>query len=422
MRTRLPVLLATTLLAAATTAAGETAKAAPEAAAAPAVEDAEAIAASSNAFAVDLYGRLRDRAPGDNLFFSPLSISTALAMTYAGASGTTATEMSSVLHLPGAGTGQAWDVQRVSTGFGDLAASLRADPESEGHELALANALWGEKNYTFLPDFTNLLEQSYGAGMNRVDFEGDAEGARKTINAWAARETRDRIQNLIPPGALDAETTLVLTNAVYFKGLWARKFDPRATREATFHGLGGDATVPFMHQTTDVGYYADPEVQVLDLPYEGGGVSMTIVLPAEGAGGLGAVEGGLSNGKLGMWIDGLRERHVAIYLPRFTLTWGTFDIRDELVALGMQDAFAPGRADFSGMDGTRTLFLSDVFHKAFVDVNEEGTEAAAATAVVALKAVMPTVFRADRPFLFLIRDGLTGTIVFAGRIVTLPGA
>jgi len=382
-------------------------------------DDVAVVAAGNTAFALDLYGRVA--ATAGNVFISPTSVSTALTMTWAGARGNTATEMATVLHLPSIGaTGDepSRNPDRIAASFGTLERGLAASPETRGYELHTANSLWGQEGYTFLDAYTAMLDRHFGAGMNRVDFMNDTEGARLTINEWVAKKTEDRIRDLIPEGLLDPSTTLVLTNAVYFKGNWASQFDEAATKKEPFHGSKGESPVRMMHQKGTFGYVEADGVQVLDLPYEGDELSMTVVLPADDYdGGLSALEAKLTPELLDSWRSGLVEREVAVALPRFTMTWGTEDLTTHLKALGMRDAFVYRTADFSGIDGRTILFISHVLHKAFIDVNEEGTEAAAATAVVLKReSIRAPVFRADRPFLFMIRDRATGSVLFMGRL------
>ncbi len=379
-------------------------------------EDAREMAASMNEFAIDLYLRARG---GDNMFFSPYSVATALTMAWTGARGHTAEGMAGAMHLPVAGATMHTRLARdaVAGASGALERSLAGAPEDDGYEFRAANSLWGQEGYGFLEEFTRRLDEHYGAGMRRVDFESDADGARLAINAWAEEETDGRIENLIPEGGIDSVTALVLTNAVYFKGVWASQFKEASTRDETFHGAAGDAQVRMMMQRGTFGYYEDEDLQVLEMPYEGDRLSMLVVLPREELlGGLERVEGGLSTGLIESWLDGMREQKVDVRLPRFEMTWGSEDLSTDLIALGMHHAFRD--ADFSGMTGERDLFISNVFHKAFIAVDEEGTEAAAATAVVMARTSveMAPEFRADRPFLFMIRDKETGAILFMGRL------
>ncbi len=367
-----------------------------------------AIVTGNNTFALNLYAQVRGEE--GNLFLSPFSISTALAMTYAGARGETATQMREALHLGAEG-------ERLHQAFGHLLETLNAQGEKGGYQLSVANALWGQKGAGFLREFLDLTQEHYGAGLREVDFARATEAARRTINTWVEKETKDKIKDLIQPGVLSALTELVLINAIYFKGTWADPFDEKSTRDASFTlGAGDQVKVPTMHRTDDFRYAEGEGFQALELPYEGNDLSMVIVLPRE-ADGLAALEARLSAENLESWLAGLRRRKVRVALPRFTMT-SSFRLEEALKSLGMTDAFS-GRADFSGMNGTGGLFISAVIHKAFVDVNEEGTEAAAATAVVMMKSAAPrrpVVFQADPPFLFLIRDNRSGSILFIGRL------
>ena len=382
--------------------------------------EVEALVSANTAFALDLYQRLR-RGEG-SIFFSPYSISVALAMTYAGARGATAEEMARVLHfdLFGETGGSA---PRLHSAFGELIRRVNALGEAGNYQLSVANALWGQKGAGFLPGFLDLTRTHYGAGLREVDFASATEAARKTINAWVEEETQDRIEDLIPPGVLDALTQLVLTNAIYFKGTWASQFSREATREEPFTLPDGDrVTVSMMRRTGEYRYAESEALQVLELPYAGDDLSMVVLLPRK-VGGLSDLERRLTPENLHGWLAGLRSRRVQVSLPRFTLASG-FRLAEALRALGMADAFTPGRADFSGMNGRRDLYISAVLHKAFVEVNEEGTEAAAATAVVMVKSAAPSppvVFRADHPFLFLIRERPSGSILFLGRLLNPRG-
>ncbi len=380
-------------------------------------EDARTMAAAANAFAIDLYSRIK----GDsNTFFSPYSVATALTMTWLGARESTAEGMADALHLPVAGATMHARLARdaVASASGALEQSLAASPDEAGYELRTANSLWGQEGYGFLEEFTARLDTYFGAGMRRVDFAGDPLGSRLAINEWAEEETNGRIEDLIPSGGIDTATTLVLSNAVYFKGLWESQFKTDSTRKAVFHGSAGDTEVDMMMQRSSFDYYEDEDLQVVEMPYVGERLSMLVVLPREGLlGGLERVEGGLTVELIDGWLAGMREEEVAVHLPKFEMTWGTTDLSTDLVALGMGDAFRD--ADFSGMTGQKDLFISGVFHKAFIAVDEEGSEAAAATAVVMKRTSMPMgpEFRADRPFMFMIRDDVTGAILFMGRVV-----
>jgi len=374
------------------------------------VEDVAQVADGCNRFAFDLYAHLL-RQEG-NLFFSPYSISTALAMTSAGARGQTAEQMAQALSLPASGAA-------VHAAYGALQNDLNAAGAGGEFELAVANRLWGQKGYRFLPDFLKLLEADYGAGLEQVDFARATEAARRTINAWVEKQTRDKIKDLLTPGVLDAMTRLVLTNAIYFKGKWAEEFDKKLTRDEDFFVTPEKkVTAPLMRRTAEFGYFDGGEMHALELAYQGDRLAMVVLLP-KSKDGIEGLEAALTLNMLEGTCAGLRRRKVRVALPRFKTT-AEFSLKDMLVAMGMTDVFDSGRADFSGMSGKKDLFISAVVHKAFVDTNEEGTEAAAATAVVARMTAVaepPPVFRADHPFLFLIRDTETGAILFLGRIL-----
>jgi serpin B len=377
-------------------------------------EDVRSIADSSNHFALDLYGRLRE-GPG-NLFFSPASLSTALAMTSGGAAGRTQQEMAGVLRLR-------LQDERLHEAFGALGRML--DGSGKGYQLSMANRLWGQKTYPFHPEYLELTRERYGAPLSQLDF-AKAEQARQSINEWVSEQTKGRIEDLIPPGLLNEMTRLVLTNAIYFKGAWQDEFSKRATQDAAFH-LTGDRQImaPTMRQMDDFPYGEADDLQVLELPYEGRDLSMVILLPKE-IDGLATLEESLRPENLKAWTGRLGRREVRVFLPKFKLT-SQFNLAATLRGMGMTLAFTP-QADFSRMASIEDLMLSEVVHKAFVDVNEEGTEAAAATGVAVAAAAAPAgdpeepiVFRADHPFVFLIRDNRSGAILFLGRVTDPRG-
>lgn len=383
--------------------------------------DVKAAVAGNSKFAFELYAKLKDdprvKKDGGNLFFSPYSISTALAMTYAGARGRTEKQMADVLHF-------SLPQERLHPAFGALEKQLNTGGKKGGYQLSVANALWGQKGYAFLKDFLDLTRKNYGAGLKEVDFVRETEKTRKTINAWVEKKTKDKIKELIQKGVVD-NATLVLTNAIYFKGDWASKFKEENTHDAGFD-LGGPKTmiqiipVPMMQQKGKFKYAERDKLQILELPYKDKELSMIILLPKKGPylalDALKELEKSLTLKNLEKWLAELREQEVMVYLPRFKMTWGVFELKDILKAMGMTAAFSG--ADFSGMTGHRNLFISNVLHKAFVEVNEEGTEAAAATAVVMREAAMAIpVFRADHPFVFMIKDNRSGSILFMGRVM-----
>jgi serpin B len=383
---------------------------------APEVTEAELaeLALGNRAFAFSLYQILREEE--GNLFYSPYSISLALAMTYAGARDGTEAQMAEALHftLP---------QDRLHPAFHTLAQILASRGEGaegkdgEGFRLNVVNALWGQEGYTFLPAFLELLAENYGAGMRLVDFVTASEQARITINDWASDETEGRIQNLIPPGVPNSLTRLVLTNAIYFNAAWAEPFEPKLTRDGPFYLIdGSEVTVPMMRQTTSLGYGEGEGYQAVELPYDGGELSMVILLPE--AGGLAAFEDSLDAGQVDAILDGLAYQQVTLTMPKFEFD-SDFSLSAALARLGMPVAFSSD-ADFSGMTGSRELFIAEVLHKAFISLDEAGTEAAAATAVMMQLSAMPerpTEVTVDHPFIFLIRDLETGTILFVGRVV-----
>lgn len=385
----------------------------------------EVVVEGNNRFALELYAKLREQK--GNLFFSPYSISAALAMTYAGARGETEAQMAKVLHFPtvlvekGPPSSAGWrvrDRERFHSAFGAIIKDLNAKGEKGNYELSVANALWGQQGYGFLAEFLELIEAKYGGKLNEVDFITATEAARQTINAWVEKETKDKIKDLIQQGMLNSMTRLVLTNAIYFKGNWARQFEEDKTKETPFTLISGEKVdVPMMNQTAEFNYMKTEDFQGLELPYVDDELSMIILLPKETDGLIG-FEKSLTAENLSKWLVRLRKREVIVSIPKFKETC-QFRLADVLKQMGMTDAFL-AKADFSGMNGKRDLFISAVIHKAFVDVNEEGTEAAAATAVVGVTAVGPKeipVFRADHPFLFLIRDNDSGSILFIGRMM-----
>ena len=372
----------------------------------PAEEDIEAVVRGNTEFALDLYAKLRTQE--GNLAVSPYSVSTALAMTYAGARGNTAKQMADVLHFKLAS-------EQLHPAFAAMVAADQASSGRQGYALHIANALWGQKGYGFLDAFLALEKKHYGAGLREVDFVGAAEQARRTINAWVDDQTQHIIKELLLEGDLDPADVLVLANAIYFKGSWANQFDKAHTRDAPFHvGPEQQITVPMMNQSRRFAFANMDELSLLELPYEGDRLSMVLLLPKK-IDGLGAVETSLNRKNLDQWLGRLREEPVRVSLPRFKLG-ARFDLAKTLEEMGMADAFSARKADFSGMTGKRDLFIGLVIHEARVDVNEEGTEAAAATAVKMKRTSIPPAFRADRPFLFLIRDKQSGSILFIGRV------
>ena len=371
----------------------------------------QTVVKGNNEFALELYAKLRTQE--GNLFFSPYSISTALAMAYAGARGETESQIAKALHFsttPSAAGGFAGE-------FGAIVKDLNVRGAKGSYELNVANALWGQRGYGFLSEFLELIKNSYGGELNEVDFVNASETARQTINSWVEKQTRNKIKDLIQQGMLNSMTRLVLTNAIYFKGNWARRFEKDKTKESPFTLTNGkEVNVPMMNQTAEFNYMEADDFQGLELPYVNDELSMIILLPRK-VDGLRGLEEKLVLEKFSGWLSELSKRKVIVSIPKFRLT-SQFGLADVLQSMGMTEAFS-GKANFSGMNGKRDLFISAVIHKAYVDVYEEGTEAAAATGVIMkTTSVMPgqiPVFRADHPFLFLIRDNKSGSILFIGR-------
>jgi len=377
------------------------------------VMDVSGIVESGNQFALELYQQLRTE--DGNVFFSPSSISTALAMTYAGAAGETEAEMAKTLHFQ-------MPKDQLHEGMRALQAFWTTPDKKKGIRLNLANRLWGHESCEFLPEFLEVTRDTYGAELARLNFS-QTEEARQTINGWVEDQTEDKITELLPVGVLSGDTKLVLTNAVYFHGIWTDPFKKDRTREEDFHLTSTDKIkVPMMHRWDEFRYGVVDDLQILELPYGDGSLSMVVLLPKE-IDGLTDLEAKLSFQNFKRWLENVgQEDEVKVYLPKFKTT-SQFQMADTLKALGMEVAFDANAADFSGMTGGRDLFISAVIHKAFVDVNEEGTEAAAATGVImeptgALiqEPKEPPVFRADHPFVFMIRDNRSGAIMFLGRI------
>ena len=365
-------------------------------------------------FAFDLYQAMREK--GGNLFYSPYSISLALAMTYAGARNETEQQMADTLRF-------ALDQSKLHPAFNNLDLELASRGEGaggkdeEGFRLNIVNEIWGQKDYTFLNEFLDVLAENYGAGLRLLDFENASEESRITINDWVSDQTEGRIEDLIPQGVIDALTRLVLTNAIYFNAAWLNPFNDDMTDNGVFHLLdGGEVTVPMMMQAESLGYAEGDGYQAVELPYDGRELSMVILLPDTGE--FEEFEDSLDADMVDTITNDLIYKEVALTMPKFEFE-SEFSLADTLAAMGMPVAFTGG-ADFLGMTGNRDLFIAEVLHKAFVSVDEAGTEAAAATAVVMnLTAAPGEPFEValDRPFIFLIRDIETGAILFVGRVV-----
>jgi serpin B len=367
-------------------------------------ENIISVTAANNRLALDLYRRLREKE--GNIFFSPWSISSAMAITLEGARGETEREMRTVLNLPG---------EERRPAFARFYNEINR--KEKRYELDMANAFWAQKDFHFLDSYFDVIKKYYGGNVENLDFIGDTEGSRKTINRWVEGKTKEKIKDLIPQGAIDGQTRLVITNAIYFKGQWIKQFDQKNTQESEFRVTPDKAVKVQMMNLQDAKfkYTEDETVQILELPYAGEELSMLILLPKEDS--PDKVESTLVAEKLDEWRVSMKEEQVDVYLPRFKLET-KYSLIETFKELGLKQAFDPGQADFSGMTGRRDLFISKIIHQAFVEVNEEGTEAAAATGVVMTLTAMPTkkIFMVDHPFIFIIMDRTTGAIFFLGRV------
>ncbi len=374
------------------------------------------LVSGNTAFALALYQQLFQ--DDSNLFCSPYSISLALAMTYAGARAETAAQMAEALRL-------GLPAHELHLALRTLQAALSSRglnlDEGQRFQLHVANALWGQAGYRFDQAFLDVLAENYDAGMRLLDFAKQPDDSRKVVNEWVEEQTEEKIKDLLPKGSIDALTRLVLTNGIYFNASWLYPFNEGFTRDESFFLADGrQVSVPTMHRQARFGYAEGSGYQIVQLLYAGGELSMLVILPAAGT--LENLVRSLDVSRLEAMADSISNRELALYMPRFTYE-ASFQLKDPLSALGMGQAFT-AQADFSGMTGKKDLFISDVFHKAFVAVDEEGTEAAAATAVVVGQTAMPMEaleVRINRPFLYLIRDEVSGTILFLGQVAN-PGA
>ncbi len=373
-------------------------------------QDVSSVVNANNQFTFELYSKYKSN--DGNIFFSPYSISSAIAMTYEGARGKTADEIQSVFHFP-----KDDSLRRESF----LKINNLINKKDKKYKLSTANALWAQRDYKFLEEYFKLIKDSYGGKATNLDFINQTEKSRLIINKWVEVKTNDKIKDLIPQGVLDSLTRLVLTNAVYFKGFWFKQFDKKDTRDEDFRvSPGNTIKTPMMHlsgEEAKFNYGETEKLQILELPYEGNELSMLILLPKGDD--LGAAEDSLTTEQLSAWRNILHEEQLEASLPKFKFETKYF-MAEDLKKMGMPTAFS-SEADFSGMTGKADLYISQVIHQAFVDVNEEGTEAAAATAVVMkLKGIpMPKpikIFKADHPFIFLIQEKETGNILFLGRV------
>jgi serpin B len=375
--------------------------------------DLKTLVDGNNAFGLDLYQTLRSQ--DGNLILSPFSVSLALAMTYAGARGDTETQMADVLNF---------GLQdQVHNAFNALDLALEETPivfdkDQEPMQLSIANSVWAEQTFTFLPDFLDTLSVNYGAGIQLMDFINSPDPSRKIINQWVSDETKDKINNLLPENSITSDTKMVLVNAIYFKADWLSPFDANDTYDSSFKLLdGSEVTVPMMGQQLYIPYFVGDGYAVAELPYAGESAVMTLLVPDEGR--FEEIEAQVDGAMFNEALANLAPADVTLRMPKFEFE-SPFNLSDALIEMGMPLAFDENRADFSGMTDQQDLYIGNVIHKAFVAVDEKGTEAAAATAVImeGATAMMPeNVLTIDRPFLFFIRDVETGQILFIGRVL-----
>jgi len=365
---------------------------------------------ANNQFAFELYSEL-NKVEDSNIFYSPYSISSALAMTYESAKGQTADEMKSVFHFP--------ESNILRSNFAAIYNSI--NKRDKTYELRTGNALWVQQDYPFIENYLSTVENYYGGKAANLDFVRETEKSRQTINNFIEEQTNNKIKDLIPPGSLDSMTRLVLTNAIYFKGTWEWEFDKSDTSDQDFKITPTNIVkTPMMHMDPDkvkFNYTDTGDLQILELPYKGEEISMLIILPT---GNLDSIETSLTAEKLEEWKSEMQETRLdAIYLPKFEFDTKYF-MKETLSSLGMPTAFSEA-ADFSGMTLAEQLFISKVIHQAYVKVDEKGTEAAAATAVIieatSAKPTERKIFRADHPFIFIIQEKETGNILFLGKVV-----
>lgn len=379
-------------------------------------EDIDNVIDANNQFALDFYSELKDKEE-DNIFFSPYSISTALAMVYEGAKGKTADEIQSVFHFPE-------DDDSRRTAYAEIFDEI--NKKEKKYKLHAANALWAQEDYQFSDEYFKIIEEYYEGKIANLDFKKNPEGSRVIINNWVEGQTNNKIKDLIPPGVLNVITKLVLTNAIYFKGEWVRQFNENDTKEEDFRINKNNSVRALMMRRTDdeaiFNYTENNRIQMLEMPYSGEELSMLILLPKNDD--LERLENSLSIKKLSGWKKDLEEQRVKIFIPKFKFETKYFMAKD-LEAMGMPTAFSD-LADFSGMvreEEKEGLKIDKVIHQTFIEVNEKGTEAAAATGVImtpigigGIKKPKIPIFRADHPFIFLIQDRETGNILFMGRV------
>lgn len=377
-------------------------------------QDVNNVVTANNQFAFELYSKYKSK--DGNIFFSPYSLSSALAMAYEGARGKTAEEMQAVFNFPKDDSTRRESFLKIND---------RINKKDKKYTLYILNALWAQKDYKFLDSYFQLIGRYYGGKVTNLDFINQVEQSRLTINNWAEKQTNKKIADLIPPGVLSSRTRLILANAVYFKGFWLKQFDKRDTVDDEFRASPGNMVkTPMMHlngKEAEFNYAETGQLQILELPYEGEELSMLVILPKGDA--LKAAEESLSAKKLSEWNNLLRRENVVVSLPKFKFTQ-EYSMEDTLKAMGMPIAFTlginfGGEADFSGMTGKKDLNIDVVIQEASIEVNEEGTEASVVTMGMMIPGRVrnpPKVFNANHPFIFLIQEKETGNILFVGRV------
>ncbi|HBS26587.1 MAG TPA: serpin family protein [Gammaproteobacteria bacterium] len=371
----------------------------------------ETLVAGNHEFATDIYAQLKT--DDANFMFSPLSIRMAFALLQGGARGATEAEIGATMHYSLSGD----DLHSAFNAL-DLALTARNVPKDAEHdpvELSVANSFWGQNDFLWKQEYLDLIAENYGAGIETLDFQNAPESARTVINDWVETRTRERIKNLLPEGSIDPSTVAVLVNALYFKAPWALQFNPQATVDASFNLLNDSLVqTAFMNQTESFNYSEGAGYQALELPFHTNTLSMVFVLPDAGT--FKQFENNLSTHQLDQIIKGLENSHGTVSIPKFKFEAG-FGLKNALTTLGMTTTF--DTPDLSGMVDNQRLYIEDVFHKTFIAINEEGAEAAASTAIIVGVTSTPSEsfsFTADRPFVFLIRDRITGAILFFGRL------
>lgn len=364
-------------------------------------EGVEVLSRAINRFAINLYLNISD---GRNIFFSPYSIFSAFALLYEGARGDTARELEKVFFFPNDPTVRRPNFARIYNLINN---------NSRYFDLHTANALWIQKNYPILQDYLQVIETYYGGEAFNVDFSGATEQTRELINEWIEHQTNYTIKDFFPPNSIDPLTRLVLTNAIYFKGIWLKQFDENETTEDIFW-IDNDTTVKIqMMKVYDFFNYTETDdLQIIELPYKGKRICMLVLLPKRN---IEQIEDNLTINSLNSWVENLTEQRIEVYLPKINLST-EYSLKGILESMGLYSIFCPGEADFSGIDGTKNLFVDEAIHKAFIKIDEKGTEASAATGII-MPISLPTIFRANHPFIFLILDKETDIILFMGKIV-----